>query len=256
MDWPWPVKLTVLGRFEIKVNDKPVVFSRKAPKKVIALLKVIIAYGGHDVPDCRLTDALWAHEEADAAHEAFAVNLHRLRKLIGDDVVILQEGRVTLDARRCWLDTWAFEHVLNQASATSNVSERVALTEKALTLYHGSFLASDPEEPWALSARERLRAKFIRNTAFVGQYMTDINKWQEAADYYLRGIEVDNLAEEFYQGAMRCYAHLNRRAEGFAIYRRLQRTLSIILGIAPSPASQALYNSLRTEESLHSARYR
>jgi LuxR family maltose regulon positive regulatory protein len=248
--WPWPVKLITLGRFEIKVSDEPVVFSRKAPKKVINLLKAIIAFSGRDVPDARLTDALWPHEEADAAHEAFAVNLHRLRKLIGN-VVILQEGRVTLDAYRCWIDTWAFEHLLHQAEAAGTVSERVALTEKALSLYDGAFLADDSEEPWTLSARERLRTKFIRHTAFIGQHLTDTGKWQEAADYYLRGIEADNLAEEFYQGAMRCYAHLNRRAEGFAIYRRLQRTLSIILGINPSPASQALYKRLRTEELLH-----
>ncbi|HKH21859.1 MAG TPA: bacterial transcriptional activator domain-containing protein, partial [Gammaproteobacteria bacterium] len=251
-NWPWPVKLTTLGQFEINLDDKPVVFSRKAPKKVITLLKAIIAYGGHDVPAGRLTDALWPDEEADAAHEAFAINLHRLRKLIGDDVVLLQEGRITLSAHRCWLDTWAFERLLDQAKAADTASERVALMEKALSLYHGSFLAGDSEEPWALSARERLRAKFIRHAVFVGQCLTDAGKWQEAADYYLRGIEADNLAEEFYQGVMRCYVHLNRHAEGLAIYRRLQRTLSIILGIAPSPASQALYKSLRTEEPLRS----
>ncbi|HKF94569.1 MAG TPA: hypothetical protein VKB96_08205, partial [Gammaproteobacteria bacterium] len=136
-NWPWSVKLTTLGQFEINLDDKPVVFSRKAPKKVITLLKAIIAYGGHDVPAGRLTDALWPDEEADAAHEAFAINLHRLRKLIGDDVVLLQEGRITLSAHRCWLDTWAFERLLDQAKAADTASERVALMEKALSLYHG-----------------------------------------------------------------------------------------------------------------------
>jgi LuxR family maltose regulon positive regulatory protein len=174
-----------------------------------------------------------------------------LRKLIGDDVVILHEGRVTLNACCCWIDVWAFEQLLNQAQAAEIVSERIALTEKALSLYHGAFLTGDPEEPWALTARERLRTKFIRHTTSIAEHLSDAGKWKEALNYYLRGIEADNLAEEFYQGAMRCYVQLGRCAEGLAIYRGLQRTLSIILGINPSPASQALYKRLRTNEQSH-----
>ncbi len=37
--------------------------SRKAPKKVLALLKAIIAHGGKDVPEQKLIDALWPDEE-------------------------------------------------------------------------------------------------------------------------------------------------------------------------------------------------
>jgi LuxR family maltose regulon positive regulatory protein len=243
-NWPWALRIQTFGQFDIRLNNRPLTFGRKSPKKAMQLLKAVIALGGHDVPGERLSDVLWPDADADAAHEAFAVNLHRLRKLVGDDVVILQEGRITLNAHRCWLDTWAFERLLDQAKAAGTTSERITLTEKALSLYHGTFLATDLEEPWALTARERLRAKFIRYIRLVGQHLTDAGQWQKAVDYYLRGIEVDNLAEEFYQGVMRCYIHLNRRAEGMAIYRRLHRTLSIVLGVAPSPASQALYYQL------------
>jgi steroid delta-isomerase-like uncharacterized protein len=246
-DCLWPIRLMTLGHFEVNFYYEPLVFCRKAPKKPIALLKAIVALGGRDVPEGQLTDALWPDEEADAAHDAFAVNVHRLRRLIGHDAVIRRDGRVALDADRCWIDVWAFERLLDQARAAGTADERVVLTVKALALYRGAFLPADPDEPWALSMRERLRAKFIRAAAFIGRHLADAGEWQEAADYYLRGIEVDNLAEEFYQGAMRCYAHLNRPAEGLALYHRLQRTLSIVLGVAPSPASQALYHRLRRE---------
>ena len=50
--------------------------------------------------------------------------------------------------------------------------------------------------------------------------------------------------ESFYQGVIRCYAHTGRRAEALSTYRRLRQTLSVVLGIEPSAATQALYGSL------------
>jgi tetratricopeptide (TPR) repeat protein len=48
--WPWPVKVRTLGGFEVRVDDAPVEFGRKAPKKTLGLLKAIIARGG-SAPD-------------------------------------------------------------------------------------------------------------------------------------------------------------------------------------------------------------
>ena len=70
--WPWPVKIYTLGEFRIEVHGEVLAFSRKAPKKPIALLKSIIAFGGKNVAQQRVIDALWSEEPGDAAHEAFA----------------------------------------------------------------------------------------------------------------------------------------------------------------------------------------
>ncbi len=161
--WPWPVKIYTLGQFSVSRDVKPIEFSRKTPKKPIALLKCIIAFGGREVPERKLTEALWLDEEGDAAHEAFGVNLHRLRKLIGDhEAVLLHDGRVSVNERCCWIDAWAFK--LAQAAASGDREDHVSLAQKALALYRGAFLSTDAEEPWTLSARERLRAKFIQQS--------------------------------------------------------------------------------------------
>lgn len=89
-----PLELFTFGRFSIVTNGAPLVFSRKTPKKPITLLKVILAFGGRDVSQCQLADTLWQGEEGDATHDALAVSLHRLRKLLGDhDAVILHDVR-------------------------------------------------------------------------------------------------------------------------------------------------------------------
>jgi LuxR family maltose regulon positive regulatory protein len=245
-NWPWPVKLLTLGQFVLLRDDRPIEFSRKAPKKPLALLKAIVASGGKPVPESRIIEALWPDEEA--AHQAFTIALHRLRGLLGDDEIVqLQEGRVSLSQRDCWVDAWAFQRLLDQADAAAregSQDQRLRLIGRALDLYRGGFLVEDSDEAWAISARERLRSLFIRHVGSLARDLQAAGRFDEAVGYYLRAIDADPLAEEFYQGLMRCYQDTERCAEGLAIYRRLRQTLSVTLGIAPSPASEALHQAL------------
>jgi len=48
-DWPWPVRIRALGGYSLQIEDRPVTFSGKAPKKPLELLKALVATGGTDV---------------------------------------------------------------------------------------------------------------------------------------------------------------------------------------------------------------
>jgi LuxR family maltose regulon positive regulatory protein len=245
-NWPWPVKLFTLGRFVLLKDDLPVEFPRKAPKKPLALLKALVAMGGDAVSEIRITEALWPDE--DEAHQAYTIAVHRLRKLLGsDDIVQISEGRVRLNPNECWVDAWAFQRLLAQADGAvreGKQEEQCQLIRRALDLYSGGLLAEDGDEPWAISAREHLRSVFIRHVGALACDLSGAGRFDEAVGYYLRGIDAEPLAEEFYQGLMRCYRDTGRCAEGLATYRRLQRMLSVTLGIAPSPTSETLHQAL------------
>ncbi len=69
------------------------------------MLKALIAFGGKDVGETRLSDALWPDAEGDAARTSFDTTLHRLRKLIGNDkAIVINEGLLSLDDRKVWTD--------------------------------------------------------------------------------------------------------------------------------------------------------
>jgi LuxR family transcriptional regulator, maltose regulon positive regulatory protein len=238
--WPWPVKVCTLGRFELLVDGVKPEFSRKAPRKVLALLKAIIAYGAKDVPEQKLVDALWPDEEGDAARRAMVTTLHRLRRLLVHDKAIRQaEGKLTLDQGICWIDALAFEQRL------VDPEERYGEWRDAIPLYRGTFLAQDASESWIVPARERLRDKFIRAVGQRCEKLEAADRHADAVELYRRGIDADPLVEPFYQGLMRCYDKLNRSAEAASTYRRLRETLSIVLGVPPSSASQRLFETLR-----------
>jgi DNA-binding SARP family transcriptional activator len=77
------------------------------------------------------------------------------------------------------------------------------------------------------------------------QQIEAVGEYTEAIAAYQRGIDADAVVEPFYQGLMRCYDKLDRRTEAISAYRRLKQILSITLGLAPSPATEKLYQALR-----------
>jgi ATP/maltotriose-dependent transcriptional regulator MalT/DNA-binding SARP family transcriptional activator len=239
--WPWPLRVFTLGRFEILRDGRPLEFSRKAPKKTLALLKAIIALGGKNVREQALLDAFWSDEEGDVAARSLTATVHRLRTLLGDSEAIVQQGgTLSLDTARVWVDVWALDEIMTRQAGDRG--------EQVLSLYRGGFLPEDEGEPWSVTLRERLRSRFIHSLAGYARQREEAGEYEAAVEAYLRGLEADPAIELFYQGLMRSYAHLDRRSEAVAAYRRLKQILSISLSLKPSSATEKLYQSLRLNE--------
>lgn len=242
--WPRPVSIRTLGAFEVRIGGDLLHFTGRTPRKPLTLLKAIVAFGGVDIPLSKLADALWDGDDGDAAKQTLGVTLVRLRKLLGQhDVIVVANERISLNRELCWVDTWAFESAIrNVGHAGEDVTKGLSA---AMTLYRGAFLPADPDEPWSVQTRLRCRAQFTQAVADLGVDHESRAEWERAIDYYRRGLEADDLMEEFYLGLMRCYRGMHRPAEGLAVYRRLRQTLSVVLGVAPSPASEAIVHALR-----------
>jgi DNA-binding SARP family transcriptional activator len=237
-DWPWPLRVYTFGQFEVLRDGRPLEYSRKAPRKTMALLKAIIAFGGTNVSEQRLVDAFWADEEGDVAAKSLGAAVHRLRKQLGDaGAVIQQGGTLSLDRSRVWVDVWAFEELVSRPQELD--------ADTLLAVYRGGFLSEDEGEPWAVTMRERLRGRFIHAIAELGERLEADRRPEAAITCYLRGLDSDPVIEQFYQGLMRCYAQLERRSEALSAYLRLKRLLSISLGLAPSPQTERLYHTLK-----------
>jgi DNA-binding SARP family transcriptional activator len=238
--WPWRCRVSALGRFEVLVDGRPLEHGRKVPKKPLALLRALIAAAKAAASDDALCEALWPDLDGDAAHQALTSAIHRLRVLLGSPGAVLVAGqRVCLNAREVWVDAWAFESLADAAGARDAM--RAA---DALALYGGAFLPQEADSAWVLSMRERLRAKFIRLAAQLADAEEAAGRLEDAAAHYRRGLEVDDLAEPFCLGLMRCCKALDRPGEGIVAYRNLRQLLSVTLGRQPARDTEALYRDL------------
>ena len=251
-NWPWAIQIFALGRFEMVIDGKPFKFPKKAQKKPLEMLKVLASFGeGRVVSKDQVSDILWPEADGDRAQRSFDTTLYRLRQLLGYEKAIgLREGRLSLDLRYCWVDSMAFERLLKRADDYAEKGDRdnaIQSFEKAVSLYKGPFLAGNVDEPWAISYNERLRSKFLRAIEKLGTYLEEDGELNRAVDCFQRAIEMDDMAEVFYQRLMICLKQLGRRTDALSVYQRFKKTLSASLGLEPSPETKAIKECLFDE---------
>jgi adenylate cyclase len=243
-----PLRICTLGRFSLLVNNDPITFSRKAQKKPLDLLRALMAFGGTRVEANKLTELLWPDSEGDAAKTTFDSNLHRLRKLIGvENVLHLEEGKLSLDPNRVTTDLWDFEKItkeIDDQASSATAEGRQQSTQQLIRIYAGHFLYPESQESWALMARDKHRAKFNRAVAALGTTLEKSKEWEQASQLYARALELDNLAESIYRRLMICYHELHEPAEALNVYRRCRDMLSIVLNTKPSAETEALRATL------------
>ena len=247
----WPLKIYTLGRFELPRDNKPIEPSRKEPRKPFTMLKTLIALGGKDVSETQISDILWPETEGDKAHNSFKTTLSRLRQLIGiQDAILIHEGQITLNPGLCWVDLWEFERLLDNAEDAARLGYKVKslrYIESSVGIYHGNFLAGDIAEPWTFFIRDRSRDRLFRNLIKLGTYLEDENQFEKALECYIKGIEIYELAEEFYQKLIKCYHRLGRNDEALNVYDRLKRILAATIKRSPSSKTECIVKTLLIE---------
>ena len=165
LSWPWALKIHTFGRFTIEIEGTPLTAARKIPRRTLLFLKALIAFGGREVAETDISDALWPDADGDMAHQAFATTLHRVRKLLGQpNLIHQQDKKLTLNAHWCWVDAWGIESLSGKAQSSIQGEDKQSEEEtlkRLVALYQGPFLSDDIHEPWTAPMRERLRRKYL-----------------------------------------------------------------------------------------------
>jgi len=244
------VRIFTFGRFSILLNNQTADFSNNGQKKSLELLKTLIAFGGREVGEVRLCEALWPDSDGDVAHTTFSVTLHRLRKLIGSDTLLLNDSRLTLNPDACWVDAWEYERTLGKIKQLLNTRpidpQHISkFVHKAIDLYHGPYLGNEDEQPWFLTYRDRLHSKFIRCLLDVCVYLEKNQRYEEAIQLYEAGLDIDDLCENIYVKLMACYQTVGRRSQAMKVFQRCQSVIKAHYGVEPSHELQTLFDSLK-----------
>lgn len=236
-----------LGRFRVEVDGRPLHLPGRASHRPLSLLKALIAMGGRGVSAELLGEAIWPDAEGDRASAALATNLSRLRKLIGRDAVVLEDGRLTLSSERCWVDAAAVTASLAEAGTAlrrQDAALAAVALEQALELYGGPFLEGEYDPPPVLSARQTLHGALLTRLGELGSLYCRRDDHASAITLYEHGLRKDDVSEELYRGLIRCCLHVHRIGEGLTAYQRCREALLARMGIAPSSELEELHHAL------------
>ena len=200
--WPWALKIHTLGRFTIEIEGTPLTAARKIPRRTLLFLKALIAFGGREVAETDISDALWPDADGDMAHQAFATTLHRVRKLLGQpNLIHQQDKKLTLNAHWCWVDAWGIEALSGKAPASIKGEDKQSEEEtlkRLVALYQGPFLPDDIHEPWTAPMRERLRRKYLTALETLCTAWSQEGRKAKAKACLERAIEKEPAVENIY----------------------------------------------------------
>jgi LuxR family maltose regulon positive regulatory protein len=241
-DWPWPVRVEVLGHFRLIVQGDVISGRTKSQKKVLELLKVLIALGGKRVSAARLADAVWSDAEGDDARNALKTTIHRLRKLLGvPEAIELKDGCLSLCTRYCWVDALVFSSL---AMTPRSSADRIANRRQALKLYQGPLLAEEENLPWMIAPRAHLQQTAHKIVMELGVRHEGRLRWNEAIRVYRKGLDTDPIDEQICRHLMQCYQQSGRDDAAIDTYEHCCSELKAQVARSPSAKTRLLAESI------------
>ena len=222
----------------------------KAQRKPIELIKVLVALGRNDVPADKLIDILaraigWRWPKSVGYYRSSRAQAARFRRSGESN----GSPRIVEPANGLGGRLGFGAQARSAHPAANTAKPDIALLEAAapqvLNLYRGHFLTGETEEPWQIPVRNRLAGRFQRFVLRLGERWETNEAWVRAADLYQRAIELDPLAGNVLSKTHAvCLRAQGQRAEAMEVFRRCRQTLSVVLGVAPSTETEAVFRQL------------
>ena len=174
----------------------------------------------------------------------FHSTLHRIRRALGTESVVTDDGQYRVGDVDYWLDVEEFTALIERARLLPPQDWQTEnLWRRAIALYQGDFLA-EAERVWCISRRGTLQEMYLEALVGVGRCNEARKEYEEAVNWYRRSLEVDPLQEDVHRRIMHCYIKAGRRTDALAQYHYCRETLVQELNIETSPETDRLYRQI------------
>ena len=238
----------ILGPLEVQDEGRLVPLGGTKQRAVLAIL---LLNRGEVVSVDRLADELWGEQPPDTATKTVQVYVSRLRKELGQDVLLTRGGGYLLDIEPAQLDAALFERLTDEGRAALERGEANTasdLLREALALWRGTPLGDLAYEPFAQSEIARLEE--LRLVALEHRIDADLELGEAAALIP----ELETLVRE-HPARERLRAQLilalyrsGRQSDALASYRDARRTLVEELGIEPGRELRELERAILAQD--------
>lgn len=186
----------------------------------------------------------WPDLSAKSMANNFHNAVHRVRRAVGTDAVVVEDRRYRLGDVDYWFDVEEFEKLVERARLLPPYDYQAEnLWQRAVALYGGDFLP-EVERLWCVPKREKLREMYVESLIGVGRCYEARSEFEEAVGWYRKALELDEWREEIHRRIMRCYDWAGRYADALAQYHSCQEVLRRELDAEPSGETMRLYEEI------------
>ena len=234
----------ILGPLAVAKDGSDVVIGSGKQRALLALL---LLHANEAVSTDRLIDQLWGESRSTSATKVLQNYVSKLRRLLGDGVLITRAHGYELRVEPGELDVDRFDDLVadgRRALAAGDPEHAAAVLAEALALWRGPPLADFAYEPFASADIERLDG--LRVAALIERIDADLQLGRHDA---LIG-ELETLVaryplQERLRGQLMLALYRSgRQADALRVYKETRRVLVDELGIEPSQELQQLERAI------------
>jgi DNA-binding SARP family transcriptional activator len=249
--WPWPVRIRVLGALQVELDDQPLTFPGRTQAKPMELLCFLATSTQLRADNTSICAALWEQDDDAKASKSLETTVSRLRKLLGrDNLVRVAGNQVALDAGAVWCD-WAHMRLLAaqlaQSAATTHPRQQFdveLVAKQLLAAYRGALLSGSDEAPWLVGRREDAVQRFVAAALAAKAAWPQSAGPQALVSFLESALLHEPLSENLALTLMQHYAAHQQPADAMRVYRFFRNQLSLRTGLKPGAAVESFKQTL------------
>jgi YVTN family beta-propeller protein len=242
------VVFRILGSLEALDGERAIPLGGGRQRGVLAILLI---HRGTVVSVDRIVDLLWGERPPQTASKTIQVYVSRLRRELGEGLLLTRRGGYVLELDAEQLDADRFEGALSRAREEFGRGDAPAacdLLRDALGLWRGPPLADFTYEDFARDEIDRLEE--LRLAAFEERIEADLalGRHAELVPELERLVREHPTRERLRRQLMLALYRSGRQADALETYRQARRTLDEELGLEPGPELRELERAILAQD--------
>lgn len=251
-------QIITLGTFNVLKNQTSLLNSSSNSKKIWELYKFMFSHRSQSFTAEMLTDQLWSDAEYQDASATIRRQMHRLRKLLLEDLesgcvqsILLSNGFYRWNPEvEVQIDADEFIQLSQEAEVlrSLNATEALETYRKALRLYSGDYLSESIEEHWVFPRRNYLRQLFLKSVISINELLSAKEEYEEIISHCEKAIKIDIYEEVFHLQLVQAYINIGNYRSALDHIDRISQFLRKEMGIDLSQELLTLRKQLLSKQ--------
>jgi YVTN family beta-propeller protein len=240
--------LQILGSLEALDDGRQIPLGGGRQRSVLAIL---VIHRGTVVSVDRMVDLLWGEHPPDTAAKTVQVYISRLRKELGEGLLLTRGGGYVLELAPQQVDADRFEQAVSEAREQLDGAEVAAARDRlreALAFWRGPPLADFTYDDFARDEIDRLWE--LRLAALEERVEADLSLGRDAelVPELEQLVRENPTRERLRRQLMLALYRSGRQAEALETYRQGRRALDEELGLEPTPELRELERAILAQD--------